>query len=147
MHVSKVTNSIQAPNVLSLLKDTDRLCKNFCHFKLKRAELPDREQAELHAKKIMSWTPVAKKKMKPSEASVAKIKMKPSECASWPLQANSASWPLQDNFGGIRVAGTLPPFKYWDGWSKMLFIKDRLVALFPETSDELERCLLRLWKA
>ncbi len=129
----------------SLLKDTDRLCKNlYHHWKLKRAELPDREKAK-RAKQIISWTPVAKTKMKPSDTSVAKIKMKQSECAAWPLQANSASWPLHDSLGGIRVAGTMPPiFKYWDGWSKMLFIKDRLVALIPETSDELEQCLHRL---
>ncbi len=133
VHVSKVTNSIQVPNMLSLLNDTHRLCDNFCqHLRQQRAELPGREQAELRAKKIIDWTPVAR------------IKLKQSECASW---------PLQDNFGGMRVPGAfgseakMPIFQYWEVWSKMLFIRDRLVALFPETCGELEDCLRRLWKA
>jgi hypothetical protein len=64
-------------------------------------------------------------------------------------------WPLQDSFGGIVIPerrdseGNPVPFprvlEYWSSWSKMLFIKDRLVAMFADEGPEVLEALMSLW--
>jgi hypothetical protein len=81
--------------------------KRLCDNIIKLAKLPDSKQR-------VNWTPVGE------------------------------PWPLQDSFGGIDImvrrddAGNILPMpsilECWDNWSKMLFIKDRLVALFADTT-------------
>ncbi len=89
--------------------------------------------------------------------------------AQWSLMCGP--WPLRDNFGGVDVPARLDgdgnpvPFptvvrywardnafplpivmKYWDSWSKMLFIKDGLMALFGGAMDHpVQQQLCELW--
>ena len=66
-------------------------------------------------------------------------------------------WPLQDSFGGIVFPDRrdsegkpvpLPrSLEYWDSWSKTLFIKDRLMAMFGDVAELGGECgmLEALW--
>ena len=66
-------------------------------------------------------------------------------------------WPLQDSFGGIVFPDRrdsegkpvpLPrSLEYWDSWSKTMFIKDRLMAMFGDVAELGGECgmLEALW--